>query len=202
MSPEGASRLRRYDRGEDGKRSGKIYLANGEEHAFVFGDERSRAQKCTERWRPRPAARLTFAEASATRGAINLGSSVLGAAATLGKSANPVNRVWAGPRSQRKRARQAGPSSIVVRSGYAATSTGVAVSDDLAARDLLFGRIISSFSSRIQVATNFVESMACSARLEETERAEDAVAGLDQVVTGEPGKLFELGDEGLVDLPP
>ncbi len=30
--------LRRYDGSEDEKRRGKIYLANGEEHAFVFGD--------------------------------------------------------------------------------------------------------------------------------------------------------------------
>jgi hypothetical protein len=36
-------------------------------------------RKCTERWLPRPAARLTFAEAIASRGAINLRSSVLGA---------------------------------------------------------------------------------------------------------------------------
>ena len=36
--------------------------------------------------------------------------------------------------------------------------------------------------------------------LEETERAQDAVAGLDEVVAGETGELAELGDELLVDL--
>ncbi len=42
-----------------------------------------RTKSCTERWLPRPATRLTFAEAIATRGAINLRSSVLGAVGTL-----------------------------------------------------------------------------------------------------------------------
>jgi len=40
-------------------------------------------RKCTERWLPRPATRLTVAWATATRGAINLRSSVLGAGGTL-----------------------------------------------------------------------------------------------------------------------
>ena len=31
--------LRRHDGREDEKRRGKIYLANGEEHEFIFGDE-------------------------------------------------------------------------------------------------------------------------------------------------------------------
>jgi hypothetical protein len=39
----------------------------------------------------------------------------------------------------------------------------VAVSNDLAARDLgLVGEIVSSFSSRIHVVTNFVDSTPCS----------------------------------------
>ena len=46
-------------------------------------DASGRQRKCTERSLPRPAARLTFACATATRGAINLRSSVLGAAWTL-----------------------------------------------------------------------------------------------------------------------
>jgi len=46
-------------------------------------DVSGRTRKCTERWLPRPAARLTFACAIATRGAINLRSSVLGAVGTL-----------------------------------------------------------------------------------------------------------------------
>src|SRR5688572_6838154 len=51
----------------------------------VIAEHSSRwsGQKCTERWLPRPAARLTFAEAIASRGAINLRSSVLGAVGTL-----------------------------------------------------------------------------------------------------------------------
>ena len=36
--------------------------------------------------------------------------------------------------------------------------------------------------------------------LEETERTEDAVAGLDQVVAEEPGELLELGEERLAGL--
>jgi hypothetical protein len=44
----------------------------------------SATKKAPSRWRLRPAIRLTSAEASATRRAINLGRSVLGAATTLG----------------------------------------------------------------------------------------------------------------------
>ena len=61
------------------------------------------------------------------------------------------------------------------------------------------GIIVSSFSSRIQPATTFEDSFLLGG-LEETERAEDAVTGLDQVVAGEAGQLAELGDEGLSDL--
>jgi hypothetical protein len=54
----------------------------GEDHSFK-GCSTPAKRKCTERWLPRPATRLTFAEAIATRGAINLRSSVLGAVGTL-----------------------------------------------------------------------------------------------------------------------
>ena len=43
----------------------------------------ARTKKCTEQWLPRPATRLTVACATATRGAINLRSSVLGAGGTV-----------------------------------------------------------------------------------------------------------------------
>jgi hypothetical protein len=43
------------------------------------------------RLRPRPTTQLTFAEALATWGAINLGSSVLGAVGTLWKAGERVN---------------------------------------------------------------------------------------------------------------
>ena len=52
---------------------------------------RVKAQKCTEPVRPRPATQLTFAEALATWGAINLGSSVLGAVGTLWNADERVN---------------------------------------------------------------------------------------------------------------
>ena len=53
--------------------------------------ERERTTKnAPSRWRLRPAARLTFAEASASRGAINLRRSVLGASATLWTARSPV----------------------------------------------------------------------------------------------------------------
>ena len=59
-------------------------------HALRVSQDGFGEKKAPSRLRPRPAARLTFAEASAARGAINLGSSVLDARGTLGKSAHPV----------------------------------------------------------------------------------------------------------------
>src|SRR4249920_3194111 len=47
---------------------------------------------------------------------------------------------------------------------------------------------VSSFSSRIQVATTLEDSLPCSAVLKKTKRAEDAVAGFDQVVAPEAGQ--------------
>ena len=68
---------------------------------------------------------------------------------------------------------------------------------------VIFGALgiaVLKFSSVIHFETSFVDSSACSERLEETERAQDAVAGLDQVVAGEAGELAKLRDERLVDL--
>jgi hypothetical protein len=51
----------------------------------------SGAKNAPSRLRPRPATQLTFAEALATWGAINLGSSVLGAIGTVWKTRELVN---------------------------------------------------------------------------------------------------------------
>jgi hypothetical protein len=61
-----------------GRPSGRLYA-----RAPVSRARTSNKRKCTKRWLPRPAARLTFACANATRGAINLRGSVLGAVGTL-----------------------------------------------------------------------------------------------------------------------
>lgn len=62
------------------------------------------------------------------------------------------------------------------------------------------GKADMRFSSRIHEETSFVDSTPCSGVSKSTERAEDAVAGLDQVVAGEARELAQLGEEGLVDL--
>src|SRR5437763_9296276 len=77
----------------------------------------------------------------------------------------------------------------------------VAVRDDLAARDL---RRVRNQRVEVLVADPLFDErlglvgLLCG--LEETKRAQDAVAGLDQVVAGETGELAKLRDERRVDL--
>jgi 2-oxo-4-hydroxy-4-carboxy--5-ureidoimidazoline (OHCU) decarboxylase len=75
------------------------------------------------------------------------------------------------------------------------------VSDDLAARNL---GLVRDQRLKLLVADprgdDVRRLLALLRRLEETERAEDAVAGLDQVVAREARQLLQLRDEGLVDL--
>ena len=52
---------------------------------------------------------------------------------------------------------------------------------------------LSSFSSRIQLATTFDDSLPCSGVSKRPSRL--ALAGLNQVVAGEAGQLAELRDE-------
>src|SRR5687768_13787072 len=77
----------------------------------------------------------------------------------------------------------------------------VAVSDDLAARDL---GLVGDQRFELLLADpgddDVRRLLALLRRLEETERAEDAVAGLDQPVAHEPRQLLQPRDEGLVDL--
>jgi len=74
------------------------------------------------------------------------------------------------------------------------------VSDDLAARDLgLVGNQRLEPLVADPRGDDVRRLLALLRRLEETERAEYAVAGLDQVVAREPGQLLQLRDEGLVD---
>src|SRR6266566_2767067 len=91
----------------------------------------------------------------------------------------------------------------VVRSAVGLNEGGnsVAVRDDLAARDL---RRVRNRRGEVLVADplrhEVLGLVGLLEGLEETKRAKDAVAGLDQVVAGETGKLPELRDERLVDL--
>src|SRR6266566_5853654 len=91
----------------------------------------------------------------------------------------------------------------VVRSAVGLNEGGnsVAVRDDLAARDL---RRVRNRRGEVLVADplrhEVLGLVGLLPGLEETKRAQDAVAGLDQVVAGETGKLPELRDERLVDL--
>src|SRR6266513_1859624 len=77
----------------------------------------------------------------------------------------------------------------------------VAVRNDLAARDLRRVR-----NQRVEVLVGDplrderLRLIGLLAGLEETKRAQDAVAGLDQVVAGETGELPKLRDERLFDL--
>src|SRR5688572_1902077 len=77
----------------------------------------------------------------------------------------------------------------------------VAVSDDLAARDL---RRVRDQRLELLVADPACDDvrrlLALLGSLEETERAEDTLIGLDQVVAGEAGQLAEHRDESLGDL--
>jgi len=77
----------------------------------------------------------------------------------------------------------------------------VAVSEDLAARGL---GLVGDHRVELLVANpagnELRRLLALLRRLEEAERAEDAVVGLDQPVAREPGELLQLRDERLVDL--
>jgi hypothetical protein len=87
------------------------------------------------------------------------------------------------------------PSTVVLRDGDA-----VAVSNDLTARDL---RRVRNHRSEVLVGDPLRDDLrrlvALLGRLEETERAQNAVAGLDELVAGEAGELAELRNERLVD---
>jgi len=75
------------------------------------------------------------------------------------------------------------------------------VSDDLAARDLgLVGHQRVELLVTDPRGDDLRRLGALLGSLEETERAEDAVAGLDQVVTLKARQLAQLRNEGLVDL--
>src|SRR6188508_490737 len=77
----------------------------------------------------------------------------------------------------------------------------VAVRDDLAARDL---RRVRDRRGEVLVGDprgdDLVRLLGLLGRLEETEGADDALTGLDQVVAGEAGELAQVRDERLVDL--
>ena len=82
-----------------------------------------------------------------------------------------------------------------------ATVTPLLLGNDLAARDL---RRVGNRRVEVLVGDPLRDELrglvGLLGGLEETERAQDAVAGLDQVVAGEAGELAELRDERLVDL--
>src|SRR6476619_101330 len=96
----------------------------------------------------------------------------------------------------------AGPSfecgAVELRGGENAVA---AASNDLAARDL---RLVGENRLELLLADPRCDELrrvdTLLRRLEETERGEHAVAGIDQVVALEPGQLVELRHEGLVDL--
>src|SRR4029453_6319944 len=103
------------------------------------------------------------------------------------------------PRVERPRLSQGlslTPSSVELRDGDA-----VALSNDLAARDL---RLVGNRLGEVLVGDPLRDELrglgVLLGRLEETERAQDAVVGLDQVVALEAGELAELRDERLLDL--
>ena len=67
-----------------------VGLRSAERQSRASVPEMTPQENAPSRWRLRPASRLTAAEATATRRAINLGRSVLGASQTLGGSPEPV----------------------------------------------------------------------------------------------------------------
>src|SRR6476646_10551520 len=99
------------------------------------------------------------------------------------------------------RARQARPSLECGAVELRGDENAVAVSNDLAARDL---GLVGENRVELLLADPLCDELrrlhTLLGRLEVTERSEDAVAGIDQVVALEPRKLVELGDEGLVHL--
>src|SRR6266536_2635883 len=80
-------------------------------------------------------------------------------------------------------------------------SDAVALSNDLAARDL---RRVGNRRAEVLVGDPLRDDLrglfALRRSLEETKRAQDAIARLDQVIAGETGELAELRDERLLDL--
>jgi hypothetical protein len=76
------------------------------------------------RWRPRPASRLTAAEATATRRAINLGRSVLGA---IGNLREPWARAQVGARSLSRKERTISHTPCAHRAPVPVTDAGVRV---------------------------------------------------------------------------
>ena len=93
------------------------------------------------------------------------------------------------------RARQAGPSFECGAVELRGDENAVAMSNDLAARDLgLVGENRVELLLADPRCDELRRLQALLRRLEETERGEDAVAGIDQVVALEPGQLLELRD--------
>ena len=97
-----------------------------------------------------------------------------------------------------RRARQAGPFVECGAIELRGNENAVAMSNDLAARDLGLATTRSSFSS--DPPCDELSTHALLRRLEETERAEDSVSCLDEEIALEPGQLLELRDEGFADL--
>src|SRR3990170_6281804 len=118
-----------------------------------------------------------------------------------------LSRVWSRRSSSqrgsaRRSSRRFSPTSPRSRAARSLlTVNAVTVSNDLAARDL---GLVGENRLELLLADPRCDELrrlhTLLRRLEETERAEDAVAGIDQVVALEPGQLLELRDEGLVDL--
>src|SRR6266566_1939419 len=114
----------------------------------------------------------------------------------------PHDLARAAPSKRRKqvRARQGEPALECVAVELR-DQDAVAVSDDLAARDLrLVGDDRVELLLADPVRDELCRLLALLRRLEETERADDAVVGLDQEVAREPGQLLQLRDERPVDL--
>src|SRR4029077_18214612 len=89
-----------------------------------------------------------------------------------------------------------GAAVVALRGGDA-----VAAGNDLTARDL---RITRNHGAEVLVGDPLLHEarggLGLVGGLEETERAQHSVAGLDEVVAGKPGQLAKLRDEGLVYL--
>src|SRR6478735_7097270 len=119
---------------------------------------------------------------------------------------SPRGYVRHSPRGSGAAVRNEGPASraLCVECGAVGLRGGqdaVAVSDDLAACDL---RLIGDHRFELLVANPACDDLrrllALRRSLEEAERAEDAVVGLDQPVAREPGELLQRRDERLFDL--
>jgi hypothetical protein len=91
--------------------------------------------------------------------------------------------------------------SLMIELRALGDGNAVAVCNDLAGRD---PRSVRDRRGQVLVGDplrdNLLDSSACSDVSKRPIRAENAVAGFDQVVAGEAGELAELMDELVVDL--